>query len=123
MTRKSVVLIKTKRKKMSNRKRDCIRAFFRTLFCVGIVLGCVISVIYFCAVAESRTRMIGFGVKENSVDIKQQGDEFIYRFFSITDSFRAEALTSALAKMREFLLCFLSPAVRIACSLLVILPI
>ena len=82
MFRKNVVLIKKKRKGLSKNKRERIMTFFRSFYMVSLILITIIGLLCLSARVDEQSKLIGFGTKENAIEIQEDNTNYVMSFFS-----------------------------------------
>lgn len=112
MLKRNVVLIKNKRAKMSADKRERLHAFFRTYFMVSIIFFCIIGLLVLSITVDERSKEVGFGIKENAIEIYRDEDKYVMNFFSNKVEMSVERTKEGINKATEFLMCLIHPGIR-----------
>ncbi len=110
--RKNVVLIKRKRNKNQNNKEG-ISSFFRTFFMVSMVMVCIISVLIFSVVVDERSKQIGFGTVESTIEIDEDDTNYVMNFFSKKVEINKENAKETINTVLNIAVCFLHPIIRV----------
>ena len=113
MFRKNVVLIKKKRKGLSKNKRERIMTFFRSFYMVSLILITIIGLLYLSARVDEQSKLIGFGTKENAIEIQEDNTNYVMSFFSNKIEIPIDKAKETISSITDFVVCFVSPIVRI----------
>jgi|GEM_PF-4533829 len=113
MFRKNVVLIKKKRKGLSKNKRERIMTFFRSFYMVSLILITIIGLLYLSARVDEQSKLIGFGTKENAIEIQEDNTNYVMSFFSNKIEIPIDKAKETISSITDFVVCFVSPIIRI----------
>lgn len=110
MLRKNVVLIKKKRNENNKIK---INSFFRTFFMVSMVITCVISVFLFSVVVDEKSKQVGFGIKDSTIEFLENDTSYVMNFFSKSVEINKDEAQENIDTAFDFVMCFVNPIIRI----------
>lgn len=113
MFRKNVVLIKKKRKGLSKNKRERIMTFFRSFYMVSLILITIIGLLCLSARVDEQSKLIGFGTKENAIEIQEDNTNYVMSFFSNKIEIPIDKAKETISSITDFVVCFVSPIIRI----------
>jgi len=87
--------------------------FFRSFYMVSLILITIIGLLYLSARVDEQSKLIGFGTKENAIEIQEDNTNYVMSFFSNKIEIPIDKAKETISSITDFVVCFVSPIIRI----------